>query len=289
MENQDVNSIDDMSTEENTLPDDLYENPNVLEENQQTPPPAQIVDSSPENTSIEEADKKEEGVPEIVKEVVPHKEDPKQFEYWQGEADRRAKELEDFKTQYIQDKQTWEKKQGEIAEQLAPKPEPLVVPVKPSTQFVDDVETWANYYEQKDAYRDKLVEQNTQGLDSIREETANEKQMRLQANEAAANKAYTLGEFQKRGMDLEKANRALNYYGKQRENPDAYYDDLSAFFDWKENQAPDNRANQIQQRVDRQGEVLPLGVQTSETETKKTPEEEAFFEELKFNQGHGNY
>ena len=35
MENQDVNSIDEMSTEENTLPDDLYENPNVLEENQQ--------------------------------------------------------------------------------------------------------------------------------------------------------------------------------------------------------------------------------------------------------------
>lgn len=281
MENQDANSIDEMSNEDNALNDDLFE------ENAQTPPSAQIADSSPENTTLEDED-----VPEIVKEVVPKKEDPTQFEYWQGEADRRATELDSFKNQYAQDKQSWETTQREIdsmKDQLIPKVEPLVVPVKPNTQFVDDVETWANYYEQKDAYRDKLVEANAQGLNSIREETANERQLRTQAEGAAQEKAYTLGEFRKRGMDLEKANRALNYYGKQRENPKAYYDDLTAFFDWKENQAPDNRANQIQQRVNRQGEVLPLGVQTSNTETKKTPEEEAFFEELKFNQGHGNY
>ena len=157
------------------------------------------------------------------------------------------------------------------------------------TQFVDDVETWAKYYEDKDAYRDKVSEQRQGEFNTFKQESADEKQLRLQSEQAAQNKAYTLGEFQKRGMDLEKANRALKYYSEQRDTPDTYYDDLSAFFDWKEKQPSDLKERQIQQRVDRQGEVLPLGVQTSETETKKTPEDEAFFEELKFNQGHGNY
>ena len=96
-ENQDVNSIDEMSNENNTLPDDLF-----IENNQQTPPSAQIVDSSEENTSIEKADEKESQ--QETKEEVPHKEDPSQFEYWQGEADKRTKELEDFKNKYTQDR-----------------------------------------------------------------------------------------------------------------------------------------------------------------------------------------
>ena len=276
MEDQEVNSIDEMSNENNTLPDELF-----IEENQQTPPPVQVVQSSEENTSIEKADEQESQ--QETKVEIPHKEDTTQFEYWQGEADRRARELEDFKTQYAQDKQTWENTQREIAsvkEQLIPKADPLVAPVRPGTQFVDDVETWARYYEDKDAYRDKISEKRQGEFNTFKQESADEKQLRLDGEQAAQVKAYTLGEFQKRGMDREKASRALSYFSQQRENPDAYYDDLTAYFDWKENQAPDNRANQIQKRVERQGEVAPLGIQTSETETKKISDDDAFFGEM---------
>ena len=89
-------------------------------------------------------------------------------------------------------------------------------------------------------------------------------------------------------MDLEKANRALNYYSKQRENPGSYYDDLSAFFEWKENQSPKLKEQQIQQRVNRQGETLPLGVQTSKVETNNVDDNDAFFNEMN-NQNFGNY
>ena len=272
MENQDINSIDEMSNEGNMLSDDLFE------ENEQPAPSRQIVDSSEENTSIEAADK--EGVSE--EREIPHKEDPSQFEYWQGEADKRATELESFRNQYDQDKQSWANAQREIAEmkgQLNPVAEPKLPP-----QLRD------SYDDPLDEVRDlkenlRFVIQETQG---IKQETATERQLRTQALEAAQQKAYTLGEFQKQGFDLEKSNRALNYYSRQRENPEAYYKDLAAFYDWKESQSPERRTNQINQRVDRQGKVLPLGVEASASETKKVNDDEVFFDEFK-NQDFGNY
>ena len=276
MENQDVNSIDEMSNEGNMLSDDLFEE----EENQQPAPSRQIVDSSAENTSLEEADKADEGVPEVVKEVVPHKEDPTQFEYWQGEADKRSAELEAFKDQYAQDKQTWNGEIASVKELLNPVVEPVLPP-----------ELRDSYDDPLDEVKDlkanlRYVLKDVQG---IRQESAQEKQTREDQQKAANFKAYNLGQLQKQpGYDLEKANRALNYYSRAQANPEQYYNDLAKHFDFIEGQTPNTKEQEIQQRVNRQNGIAPLGVKTSEAETRTKDENSEFFDEMN-NQNFGNY
>lgn len=281
MDDQNVNQIDELSNEGNMLNDDLFE------DNQQTAPPAHVVDSSKENTSIEEADKKEtppetlkDQIP--IKEETPHKDDDTQFEYWQSQSDTKDGELKVLREQIAQ---------REIAPQLTPEiTEPLVAPVKPQTEFVDDVQTWANYYEKKDEYRDKLVEENTQGLKTIEQKAEDVEKTRLQGVEAANLKAYNLGELSKQpGYDLEKATRALTWFSRQRESPEEFFKEMAGYYNYIENQTPVNRANQIQQRVDRQNEISPLGVQTSQAETQKVADNEEFFDDVQHNQGHGKY
>jgi len=276
MENQDVNSIDEMSNEGNMLSDDLFEE----EENQQPAPSRQIVDSSEENTSLEEADKADEGVPEVVKEVVPHKEDPTQFEYWQGEADKRSAELEAFKDQYAQDKQTWNGEIASVKEQLNPVVEP-VLPPELRDSYDDPLD------EVKDLKENlRYVLKETKG---IRQESADQKQTTEDQQKAANFKAYTLGQLQRQpGYDLEKANRALNYYSKAQANPEQYYSDLAKHFDFIEGQTPNTKEQEIQQRVNRQNGIAPLGVKTSEAETRTKDENSEFFDEMN-NQNFGNY
>ena len=276
MENQDVNSIDEMSNEGNMLSDDLFEE----EENQQPAPSRQIVDSSEENTSLEEADKADEGVPEVVKEVVPHKEDPTQFEYWQGEADKRSAELEAFKDQYAQDKQTWNGEIASVKEQLNPVVEP-VLPPELRDSYDDPLD------EVKDLKENlRYVLKETKG---IRQESADQKQTTEDQQKAANFKAYTLGQLQRQpGYDLEKANRALNYYSKAQANPEQYYNDLAKHFDFIEGQTPNTKEQEIQQRVNRQNGIAPLGVKTSEAETRTKDENSEFFDEMN-NQNFGNY
>jgi len=276
MENQDVNSIDEMSNEGNMLSDDLFEE----EENQQPAPSRQIVDSSAENTSLEEADKADEGVPEVVKEVVPHKEDPTQFEYWQGEADKRSAELEAFKDQYAQDKQTWNGEIASVKEQLNPVVEP-VLPPELRDSYDDPLD------EVKDLKENlRYVLKETKG---IRQESADQKQTTEDQQKAANFKAYTLGQLQRQpGYDLEKANRALNYYSKAQANPEQYYSDLAKHFDFIEGQTPNTKEQEIQQRVNRQNGIAPLGVKTSEAETRTKDENSEFFDEMN-NQNFGNY
>jgi len=276
MENQDVNSIDEMSNEGNMLSDDLFEE----EENQQPAPSRQIVDSSEENTSLEEADKVDEGVPEVVKEVVPHKEDPTQFEYWQGEADKRSAELEAFKDQYAQDKQTWNGEIASVKEQLNPVVEP-VLPPELRDSYDDPLD------EVKDLKENlRYVLKETKG---IRQESADQKQTTEDQQKAANFKAYTLGQLQRQpGYDLEKANRALNYYSRAQANPEQYYNDLAKHFDFIEGQTPNTKEQEIQQRVNRQNGIAPLGVKTSEAETRTKDENSEFFDEMN-NQNFGNY
>ena len=275
MENQDVNSIDEMSNEGNMLSDDLFE-----EENQQPAPSRQIVNSSAENTSLEEADKADEGVPEVVKEVVPHKEDPTQFEYWQGEADKRSAELEAFKDQYAQDKQTWNGEIASVKEQLNPVVEP-VLPPELRDSYDDPLD------EVKDLKENlRYVLKETKG---IRQESADQKQTTEDQQKAANFKAYTLGQLQRQpGYDLEKANRALNYYSRAQANPEQYYNDLAKHFDFIEGQTPNTKEQEIQQRVNRQNGIAPLGVKTSEAETRTKDENSEFFDEMN-NQNFGNY
>jgi len=277
MENQDVNSIDDTSNENNTLPDDLFEEVS-LEENQQPTPESHIADSSPENTTIEETQP-----PAGQEEDIPDKENPDSYKYWQGEADKRKAELESFKNQYAQDKQAWDNAQREIAsvkEQLNPPVEP-VLPPELRDSYDDPLD------EVKDLKENlRYVLKETQGM---RQESAQEKQVRKNQEEAARFKAYSLGELQKQpGYDLEKANRALEWYGKSRTSPEEYYKDIAMVYSIIEGQAPNNREQEIQQRVNRQGETLPLGVKTSETETKKKSDDIEFFDDMN-TENFGNY
>ena len=270
MENQDVNSIDEMSNEDNTLSDDLFEE--VLEDNQQPAPESHIADSSPENTSLEDED-----APEVVEEVVPHKEDPTQYEYWQSQSDTKDGTIsaKDAEIIALREQLT----QRETVPQSTPA-EP-VLPPKLRDVYDDPLD------EVKDLKANlRYVLKETQG---IRQESAQEKQVREDQQKAANFKAYTLGQFQKQpGYDLEKANRALNYYAKAQANPEQYHSDLAKYFDFIEGQTPSTKEQEIQQRVNRQNQVQPLGVKTSETETQKTPENEEFFDEMN-DQNFGNY
>jgi len=275
VENQ--NESMDIPTKD-SLPDDLFVDADkAFDENTTNYTESHIAPSDDKSTSME--GETQDKPQEVVKEEIPDKENPDSFKYWQGEADRRATELESFKNQYSQDKQTWENTQREIAgmkEQLIPKEEPLVAPVKPQTQFVDDVDTWANYYEQKDAYRDKGSEQRQNEFNTFKQETVDEKNLRIQGEQAAQQKAYTLGQFQKQdGYDLEKANRALTYFSKAQENPEGYTKDLAQFYDWKEN------AQNKERKGNQEDQVLPLGVQTSVTENRKLDENDEFFDAMK--------
>lgn len=273
------NQNEDMDIKsKDSLPDDLFVDADkAFDENTTEYTESHIAPSDEKSTSIEgEAEKKPA---EPVKEEIPDKENPESFKYWQSQNDIKDRKIEDLERQSAQDRETWVNTQREIAtvkEQLTPKVEPLVEPVKPLTQFEEDVTTWANYYEQKDAYRDKRDEQRQGEFNTFKQETENEKNLRLQNELAAQQKAHTLGEFQKqKGYDLEKANRALNYFAKVGQDPEAYASKLAEFYDWIEN------TETKKPRVTQEGEVVPLAVQTSVTDNQKVEENDEFFGDMK--------
>lgn len=153
---------------------------------------------------------------------------------------------------------------------IQPKEEVLTQPVKPNSDDPIDIQT---YQGKKLEYQDQMIQNLTQGIQQ-------EKQLREQAETQAQNKAYTLGQLQKSGLNPDDANGALEYYSQAQKTPEEYYKELANFYLFVKGKKSTVRTEQIDNRLDRQKATLPLGVVPAESETPKADDSTAFFQDV---------
>lgn len=227
-------------------------------------PESHIVSDAPE--TVEEPKDTPEGTETPVE---PTEDDqgrqPTQFEYWQSQADKAntALESERVETQRLRQEITDSKPQE-------PRPEVLTSPVKPNSDDPIDIQS---YQGKKLEYQDQMIQNLVQGIQQ-------EKQLREQAETQAQNKAYTLGQLQKSGLNPDDANGALEYYSQAQKTPEEYYKELANFYLFVKGKKSTVRTEQIDNRSNRQKATLPLGVVPAESEIPKVDDSTAFFQDI---------
>ncbi len=151
-------------------------------------------------------------------------------------------------------------------------PEPLkeeVIPQRPNTDDPIDIQK----------YQGDMIEWQGKQMQKMAQQTLQEKQLREQAETNAQKKAYTLGQLKKH-LNPDEANAALEYYSNIQSTEDEYYGDLAKYFLWKQGNKNSVRTVQIDKRLNRQNNVLPLGVVPAEEETKKVDDSTAFVDDI---------
>ena len=233
-----------------------------------TSPESHIVSDAPE--TVEQPKDTPEETTAVTPAAEPTEDDqgrqPTQFEYWQSQADINAKDLR-------AEREETQRLRQEIADskqEPQPKEETLTSPVKPNSDDPIDIQA---YQGKKIEYQDKIIQDLAQGIQQ-------EKQLREQAETQAQNKAYTLGQLQKSGLNPDDANGALEYYSQAQKTPDEYYKELANFYLFVKGKKSTVRTEQIDNRLDRQKATLPLGVVPAESETPKVDESTAFFQDV---------
>lgn len=216
---------------------------------------------------------------EPVKEVLP-KEDPNSFQFWQSQADKREKELQETRRRDAEQLQAMQREIEKLREQSTPKPkdEPLVKPQRPNSDDPLDLIKWQS---EMFEYQEKLLQKQQEKFQSTEQVWQQEIQRRQQEEEYARQKAYHLSQLQRTGLSPEEANEAFIMYSKAQEDPEQYYKDLGEYYRFKRGQFGSPKGEQMGKRVARQGEVPSLVNVPSEAETQKKDPSDEFFGDMK--------
>jgi hypothetical protein len=217
----------------------------------------------------EETPKEESQEDKPVKETSP-KEDPSQNPYWQSKYDREV----------VAAKQEAEKLRQEIESiksQLNPpkKDEPLVPPVPPRN---DDPLEEIRYAREYAEYTNKVNEQRFGKMDAYFQTIETERQQQRQQAEIAQQRAWQVTQLAQAGLSPDEANQALADFSRDAETPDKYFKDLAEFWKFRNGQQP--KTSKVEQRANRKSELPPLGVETSETETRKIDPNDEFYTDM---------
>jgi len=164
-----------------------------------------LMDSEPGPQGVEE--------PEAETPEIPNKENPDRFEFWQSkfnqERNEREKEVGELKETLTQ----FQSQLEQFQQSQQPKEEPLKPPQPPrgyGTEDEDPMEV-LQYLRDMDTYRAKEFEQlKSSYQQSVEERRAQE--------EASAQKAWAIGEFQKNGLDPNESQEAHQMFS----NPDTF-------------------------------------------------------------------
>jgi len=144
----------------------------------------------------------------------------------------------------------------------------------------DDPLERIQYAEELTKYNQKLIEQKFGTLDTYFQTIEAERQTRAKQEQEAQQKAWYVGQMTKTGLSPEEASQALAEFSKAADTPEQYFKDLADFWRFK-NQKLDPRAQNMEKRVSRQGEIAPLGTIPSESEPQNVNPSDAFFNDIK--------
>lgn len=133
---------------------------------------------------------------------------------------------------------------------------------------------------EKMEYLAKMVEYQNKIIGDVSKNFQVEQQKRQQIEQEAHQKAYIAGQLVNAGASPEEAGEIINGLANLQGDPNAYAKFIVS--SWRGNKKPSmqnqQKVNAINQRVNQQGQVLPLGVVPSQTESK--PKKDDFWGDM---------
>ena len=190
---------------------------------------------------------------------------PASYRYFQSQLDRT-------RAQDAREKEEMKREIESLRVQSTPqiKEEVLAPPQKPTTNDpVDKIE-----------YLEKLAEYQSKVIDKVSTNFQAEQQKRQQVEQEAQQKAYITGQLVSAGASPERAGEIINKLASLQRDPQAYARFIVQATEGLFNQPSmqnQQKVNAIGNRVQQQGQALPLGVVPSSVEKPKKAD---FFDDL---------
>ena len=228
------------------------------------------IDETPEDTQLSVdylEDTQEETVEaEAQPETSPEPEE-KPDSYWQSQHDLLRNQAE-------QDKNALRQEIDSLKTQLPPPPkeEPLVAPIPPTT---DDPNDMLVYLKDKSDFDSKVLDKRFETQEKYFQTLEAERQQRVQADQANAQKTYVLGKLQTAGgLTPEESIKALEFSASASTDEDGYYKKLGDFFKHSQGQSTKPIPTSKKETS------APLAIETGEAQTQKVEEGDEFFGDM---------